>query len=78
MALAYRTRRRLSLLVLVVGLPLYAIVAVTVIGLFERPPILLELLVYLALGILWAIPLRSVFLGVGRGDPDDPEDRAPR
>ena len=29
MALAYRTRRRLSLLILVVGLPLYVAAAVT-------------------------------------------------
>lgn len=74
MALSYKTRKRLSLLVLLVGVPLYAVVAVNVIALFERPPILLELLIYVALGILWAIPLRSVFLGVGKADPDAPED----
>ena len=74
MALAYKTRRRLSLLVLVVGLPIYVIVAVNVMALFERPPILVELLIYLALGVLWALPLRGVFLGVGKADPDAPEE----
>ncbi len=74
MALSYKTRRRLSLLVLIVGLPIYVIVAVGVIALFERPPILLELAIYLALGVLWAIPLRQVFLGVGKGDPDAPPE----
>ncbi|NNU80248.1 DUF2842 domain-containing protein [Halovulum dunhuangense] len=73
MALSYKTRRRLSLLILVVGLPLYIVVAVNVVALFERPSILLELLVYLGLGILWAFPLKAVFKGVGRADPD--EDR---
>ena len=78
MALSYKTRRRLSLLVLVVGIPLYIVVAVSVVGFFDRPPILLELVVYVALGVLWAFPLRAVFLGVGRPDPDaGPPDRRP-
>ncbi|MEM9550073.1 MAG: DUF2842 domain-containing protein [Pseudomonadota bacterium] len=71
-SLSYKTRRRLSLLVLVVGLPLYIIVAVNVVDLFERPSILLELLIYVVLGVLWALPLRSVFRGVGQKDPDQP------
>ena len=73
----YATRRRLSLLVLVLGLPIYIVVAVNLIDLLDRPPVLVELLIYLALGILWAVPLRSVFLGVGRPDPgaDEPAER---
>lgn len=74
MALGYKARKRLSLLVLLVGLPLYILVAVKVVSLFDRPPILLELLVYIVLGFLWMIPLRKVFLGVGKPDPEaDPE-----
>jgi hypothetical protein len=72
MALPYKTRRRLSLLILLVGLPLYIIVAVNVVGLFDRPPIWLELLVYVGLGILWALPFKAVFKGVGQQDPDAP------
>ena len=72
MALSYRTRRRLSLLVLAVGLPAYIVVAVTVVNLFERPSIWVELAVYVGLGVLWALPLRAVFLGVGKADPDAP------
>ena len=68
--LSYKARRRLSLLWLVVGLPLYVIVCVNVVDLFERPPILMELLVYIVLGVAWAFPMRQVFLGVGREDPD--------
>lgn len=70
MPLSYKARRRWSLLVLLVALPLYTVVAVTVVGLFDRPPILLELLIYVGLGVLWAFPLRRVFLGVGQADPD--------
>lgn len=77
MALAHKTRRRLSLLILVIGLPLYIVAAVTVVGLFDRPPIWLELLVYIGLGILWALPFRAIFRGVGQPDPDDPSADRP-
>jgi hypothetical protein len=42
------------------------------ISLFDRPPFLLELLIYIALGILWALPFRKLFRGVGRPDPNAP------
>lgn len=71
MALSYRTRRRLSLLILLVGMPLYIVAAVSVVGLFDRPPFWLEILVYVGLGFLWAVPFRAVFRGVGQPDPDD-------
>ena len=71
MALGYKARRRLSLLVLLVGLPLYIIAAVNLVDLFDRPPILVELLIYVGLGVLWAVPLRFIFRGVGRADPGD-------
>lgn len=68
--LSYKARRRLSLLWLVVGLPLYVIVCVNIVDLFDRPPILLELLIYVVLGVAWAFPMRQIFLGVGQADPD--------
>lgn len=70
MALSYKTRRRLSLFVLVVGLPVYIGLAWYIVSLFERPSLWVELLVYVVLGVLWAFPLRAVFLGVGQADPD--------
>jgi hypothetical protein len=70
MALSYKTRRRLSLLILLVGLPAYIAAAWYLVSLFERPSVLVELLIYVGLGIVWAIPLRSIFLGVGQADPD--------
>lgn len=70
MALSYKARRRWALVILVIGLPVYIILAVNIIALFERPPFLVELLVYVGLGVLWAFPFRAVFRGVGREDPD--------
>ena len=68
--LSYKARRRLSLLILLVGLPLYIVSAVNVIALFDRPSILVEVLVYVSLGVLWAFPFKYVFRGVGHADPD--------
>lgn len=70
MALSYKTRRRLALLILVVGLPLYIVVAVTLVDLIDRPSVLVELAVYVGLGFLWMLPLRPIFLGIGQPDPD--------
>jgi hypothetical protein len=77
MALAYKTRRRLSLVVLLAGMPLYVVVAVTLVGLFDRPPFLLEIAIYVGLGILWVLPFRAVFRGVGQSDPDAPKPPGP-
>lgn len=68
--MSWRWRRRLAILALVLGLPAYVIVAVNVVALFDRPGILVELLVYVLLGVVWALPLRRLFLGIGRPDPE--------
>jgi len=80
MSLSYKTRRRLSLLILLVGLPAYIVIAVTIVNMLDRPSIWVELLVYVGLGFLWMMPLRRVFLGVGQPDPDakGPEGDDPR
>ena len=68
--LSYKARRRWSLVILLVALPAYVVSAVTVMNWLDRPPFLVELLVYVALGILWALPFKFVFRGVGKADPD--------
>lgn len=70
MALSYKTRRRLALLILMVGLPAYIVVAVTLVDLIDRPSVLVELAIYVGLGFLWMLPLRPIFLGIGQADPD--------
>ncbi|GAD55755.1 MAG: hypothetical protein ACJASC_000836 [Limimaricola cinnabarinus] len=72
--LSIKARRRLSLLILLVGLPGYIIVAITLVGLFDRPSILVELAIYVGLGFLWALPFRRIFLGVGKADPNEDRD----
>jgi len=72
--LSYKARRRLSLVILLIGLPLYIVAAASVVTLFERPPLMLEVMIYVALGVVWVLPLKSVFTGIGRADPDAPPD----
>lgn len=74
MALTHRRKKQLSLLILLVGLPLYVVISTTVIGWLGRPPIWVELLVYIVLGLLWALPFKAVFRGVGQADPDAPSE----
>ncbi|PWG16910.1 DUF2842 domain-containing protein [Salibaculum griseiflavum] len=73
MALTLKARKRLSLLILVVGLPVYIVVCVTVVNWLwpdpqARPPLGAELAIYVGLGVLWAFPLKWVFKGVGQGE----------
>jgi hypothetical protein len=70
MQLSYKTRKRLSLLTLFVGLPVYIVVAVNVVEMFGRPGFLAELAIWVALGIVWALPLKAIFKGIGQADPD--------
>jgi hypothetical protein len=70
MALSYKARKRWAIFALVVAMPLYVVAVVNVIELFDRPPFLVELLIYVALGIVWALPLKRLFKGIGQADPD--------
>lgn len=70
--LSWRARRRWALVVLLVGLPLYIMAAVSLVALFDRPPIIVEFAIYVGLGVIWALPFRALFRGIGRPDPDAP------
>ena len=76
MALSYKARRRWTLIILLVGLPVYIVAAVTMMNWLDatygRQPIVVELIVYVALGIVWALPFKAIFRGVGQADPDAP------
>ena len=72
MALSYRARRRWSLVILLVGLPLYIVAAVSLVNWLDRPPLWLEAVIYVGLGFLWMVPFRAVFRGIGQPDPDAP------
>ena len=67
---SYKARRRWSLVILLVGLPVYIVAAVTVLNLLDRPPMLVELAIYIGLGVVWALPFKYIFKGIGQADPD--------
>ena len=71
MGSSYKRRRGLALLVLVIGLPAYIVVVVSLLGWIGRLPAALELLAYVVLGVAWVLPLKAVFKGVGKADPGD-------
>ena len=73
MNINYKNRRRISLFLLLVGLPVYVIVAINILAFFERPSILLEVIIYLSLGIIWALPFKFIFKGIGQADPERTE-----
>ena len=68
--MSYKLKRRLSLLILLVGLPVYIILIINLISSFDRPNFVVELLIYLLSGVVWAFPLKSVFRGVGQAEED--------
>jgi hypothetical protein len=75
MALSYKARRRWSLAILLLGLPIYITACIVTVAFFfpdplERPSLLVELAIYIVLGILWALPFKFVFKGIGQADPD--------
>ncbi|WP_438959325.1 DUF2842 domain-containing protein [Nereida sp.] len=78
MALSHKAKRRWSLFILIFGVPIYIVMAVTLIDLLRdvmgRPSILIELGVFVLLGVLWAFPLKAVFKGVGQADPNAPPE----
>ncbi|MFT5648951.1 MAG: hypothetical protein ACJAXK_003052 [Yoonia sp.] len=76
MALTYKQRRRWSLFLLVVFLPVYILIAVIVMSWATRAPLVIEFAIYVFLGIAWIFPFKSVFMGIGQADPDAPDDQA--
>jgi hypothetical protein len=67
--LSYRIRRILALLVLILGLPIYVVLAVTILDWLDRTSLIVELIIYVLLGILWALPLKFIFIGIGQKEP---------
>jgi hypothetical protein len=74
MALSYKQKRRYALLLLVVFLPIYIILAVAVMSVAGRAPLVIEFAIYVILGIAWVLPFKKVFLGIGQPDPDAPRE----
>ena len=63
---SYKLKRLFALLVLLLWLPLYIVLVLNVLTLFERPNFLVELLVYVVTGVFWAWPFKALFKGIGQ------------
>lgn len=74
MALSYKARKRWALVILLVGMPAYVVVAITLVNLLPRPSMPVELMIYVGLGVVWALPFKFIFKGIGQADPDAPQD----
>jgi hypothetical protein len=70
MALSYKARRRWSLLILLIGMPVYIIIAVNLVALLPELSKIVEFIMYVVLGIAWIIPFKFVFMGIGQEEPD--------
>ena len=66
--LSRAARVRWALLVLLVGLPLYVVAAVSLMNALPRLPLWGELLAYIGLGLIWIWPLKRLFLGLARAE----------
>jgi hypothetical protein len=76
MALSYKARRRWSLVILLIGLPIYVVAAISLIAWLPDLSGWVTLLVYVVVGFAWMVPLKFVFLGIGQADPDAPQSEA--
>ncbi|UZD92560.1 DUF2842 domain-containing protein [Cognatishimia activa] len=75
--MSHKAKKRWAIIILVIGLPVYmilaSVLATTFLGWLGRPSLLLELVIYIALGVIWVFPLKNLFMGVGQAGPDDEE-----
>ncbi|MEL7026622.1 MAG: DUF2842 domain-containing protein [Pseudomonadota bacterium] len=74
MALTHKAKKRWALFILLFGLPAYVVASITIINALNRPPIWVELLVYIGLGVVWALPFKAIFKGVGQADPNEKQE----
>ena len=61
----YKLKRVFVLLVLLLWLPIYIVLVLNLLAYFERPNLLIELLVYVIAGVFWAWPFKALFKGIG-------------
>lgn len=71
--MTYKSRRRWALVVLLIGMPLYLVIALNVMVRIDRLPIWAEVPVYILLGTAWILPFKRLFTGIGQADESDPK-----
>ena len=73
--MTYKARRNWALVLLLVGMPIYIIIALNIMVRIERLPIWAEVPVYILLGTVWILPFKRIFTGIGQSDPDNQEPK---
>ena len=62
-----RTRKLVGSAAIALWLVVFCLLAMALLGRIERPHPLLEILIYAFLGFAWILPLKPVFVWMGRG-----------
>ena len=65
---SYKLKRVFVLIVLLLWLPFYIVLVLNLLAYFERPNLIIELLVYVVAGVFWAWPFKTLFKGIGQGN----------
>ena len=63
---SYKLKRLFVLIVLLLWLPFYIVLVLNLLAYFERPNLIIELLVYVVAGVFWAWPFKTLFKGIGQ------------
>lgn len=71
MAMSDKSRRRWSLFLLLVWLPFYIFVVITVLAMMGDINKWLQIPIYLVLGVAWALPFKKIFTGIGKPIDDE-------
>jgi len=65
-AMGLRTRKFLGTLAIFLWMVVFSLAVMAVMGSFQRPPVILEIVIYAALGFGWILPLKPVFIWMGK------------
>ena len=57
-------RKKLAYLILLIFLPVYIIIAVSIMNYLGQLNIWIELIIYVLLGVLWIFPFKFIFKGL--------------
>lgn len=67
-----RTRKLVGSLAIFVWLVVFSLLAMAILAQFERQHVVVEALIYCVLGFAWILPLKPVFVWMGKA-PRPPE-----
>jgi len=66
--MSLRTRKLVGSIVLFLWMTVFALLAMALIGkLPDRPPVWVEPVLYAILGVVWILPLKPLFIWMGKG-----------